>query len=797
MVMPASEPAPEPAAGYGPWMQVTRKGKKQNRKVAQKPASVQGTDPNQGAIQGKTTGKAPQSGKGDQIRAASGKNGKGNNVQKTEESKGILSTSKGKGNGPPSGKSGAISQEWRIAGGKGPSGTAQAHTTKSAPSQLAGNSPTTPTTSPNPGPSSDALPQAQPTIPIPLPFPTPTKENSDPNLLSVSIRDHYPKKKSPQAPGKEAKMGIQKESSKKLVNCSSSLAKDKLQEFVKKSGLPLDPQAIADFMMSTSRKAEDIRSPLSELQIVHGRVTKDTYKYILENLDKRLSGWKIRSLSLAGRVTLALSVLNALPNYVMQTAVLPCHICDVIDKKIRNFVWGAEEGRTKIHLVTWETVCKPKEEGGLGLRSARALNLAYIMKLCWNFITDNNTLWIRILQDKYIKTNSDGTISMRHQRVSRLWKGMLEAFPLVKQGTIWDIRDGESVKFWLDSWVADGVVLKDYVMDQDPSMDWDISVADMADDSGIDPPRRDAGEDLTTWGMEADGKFRIKSAYTVAADWLGKEDNVPDQVQARPKWKQIWKWDGPHRIRHFLWLAFHNRLLTNCERKRRKFCHQDSCDTCNSAPESTEHVLRQCAYATQVWHDLGISDNNLTIGLNLADWMAEHLKNAQTGLLFGVGAWYLWKRRNEWVFDRKQQDPSTLVQRIRSWTSTVRNAQDNNGKIHTTQRAKTSTEIAWKPPPPDWIAINTDGSVKQPDSLAAAGGLLRDNSGRCLGAFASNLGACTITRAELLGVLQGLKLAWRLGYRKVQVRTDSTTVMSILTSHTTYEDFIKHGAGIK
>ncbi|CAI0421591.1 unnamed protein product [Linum tenue] len=67
------------------------------------------------------------------------------------------------------------------------------------------------------------------------------------------------------------------------------------------------------------------------------------------------------------------------------------------------------------------------------------------------------------------------------------------------------------------------------------------------------------------------------------------------------------------------------------------------------------------------------------------------------------------------------------------------------------------------PPHPEWVVVNSDGSVKYPDSLAAAGGLVRDSSGRCLGAFASNLGACTITRAELLGAIQGLRLAWSLG----------------------------------
>ncbi|CAI0453961.1 unnamed protein product [Linum tenue] len=227
--------------------------------------------------------------------------------------------------------------------------------------------------------------------------------------------------------------------------------------------------------------------------------------------------------------------------------------------------------------------------------------------------------------------------------------------------------------------------------------------------------------------------------------------------------------------------------MTNCERKRRKICAQDTCELCKEAPESTEHVLRHCVAAAQVWQALGITDSTLTIGFNLTDWLARNLKDSKTGLLFGVAAWYLWKRRNEWIFNNKQQETQTLVQRIQSWTNTIREAQSNEKVIHSSQQRKTTTEIAWVPPNPDWVVVNSDGSVKHPDSLAAAGGLVRDSWGRCLGAFASNLGACTITRAELLGAIQGLRLAWSLGYRRVEMRTDSTVALGILNSPGPFE----------
>ncbi|CAI0553386.1 unnamed protein product [Linum tenue] len=78
--------------------------------------------------------------------------------------------------------------------------------------------------------------------------------------------------------------------------------------------------------------------------------------------------------------------------------------------------------------------------------------------------------------------------------------------------------------------------------------------------------------------------------------------------------------------------------------------------------------------------------------------------------------------------------------------------------------------------------INTDGSVRQPNSRATAGGLIRNDLGKCLGAFAANLGTCTITRAELKGVVLGLQLAWKQGHKKVILKTDSQAVFDLLSS---------------
>lgn len=68
--------------------------------------------------------------------------------------------------------------------------------------------------------------------------------------------------------------------------------------------------------------------------LLHDIITKDTYRYILEKVRLKLSGWSASYLSMAGRLTLAKSVLMAISTYAIQTTALPTSFCDQIDRLV-------------------------------------------------------------------------------------------------------------------------------------------------------------------------------------------------------------------------------------------------------------------------------------------------------------------------------------------------------------------------------------------------------------------------------------------------------------------------------
>jgi hypothetical protein len=60
----------------------------------------------------------------------------------------------------------------------------------------------------------------------------------------------------------------------------------------------------------------------------------------------------------------------------------------------------------------------------------------------------------------------------------------------------------------------------------------------------------------------SDGEWKALWSWRMAYESLNK-------VPIDGEWKALWSWKGPHRIQTCMWMAAHERLLTNyCKSKR-------------------------------------------------------------------------------------------------------------------------------------------------------------------------------------------------------------------------------------
>ena len=89
---------------------------------------------------------------------------------------------------------------------------------------------------------------------------------------------------------------------------------------------------------------------------------------------KKLQGWKGKLLSQAGREILINAVAQALPTYTMSCFKLQVGLCHDIEALIQRYFWGQRGKGRKVHWITWEELCKPKSQGGMGFKDLCQFN---------------------------------------------------------------------------------------------------------------------------------------------------------------------------------------------------------------------------------------------------------------------------------------------------------------------------------------------------------------------------------------------------------------------------------------
>ena len=129
------------------------------------------------------------------------------------------------------------------------------------------------------------------------------------------------------------------------------------------------------------------------MPLIHSRVTATTYTKLVDKVQSRLASWKSKTLNMAGRLTLIHSVTSSTPIYAMQTARIPMHTCEQLDRLNRNFLWGDTSSSKKVHLTNWDMVCRPKCSGGLGIKKTSDMNKAMLTKANWRIMQKDEGLW--------------------------------------------------------------------------------------------------------------------------------------------------------------------------------------------------------------------------------------------------------------------------------------------------------------------------------------------------------------------------------------------------------------------
>ncbi|GKV47795.1 hypothetical protein SLEP1_g54657 [Rubroshorea leprosula] len=552
-----------------------------------------------------------------------------------------------------------------------------------------------------------------------------------------------------------------------VINC--------LKEFASYSGLEIN-LAKSKLFVSPNIQSAMARSlsiscgiPLTSnlgtylgVPIIHGRNSAAQYKYIIEKMQLKLASWKQNTLSLAGRRILIQSVTSSIPAYTMQTVLLPHSTCDAIDKMNRNFLWGTKTGNSRPHLVSWEVVCRSKDQGGLGLRAARDNNRALVAKLGWRVLVGDEAPWCQVMRQKYFRT-STFLSAEASPRSSVTWRSIIHCKDVLEFGLQWRIGLGDSINFWKDYWTYSSPLCN-------------FITAQVNEILSIPLSSTASVKDKIVWKYSDDGFFSIKSAFHQI---LQQKAPIPLQDQS---WLWVWKLRCSERVRMFLWLLLCNRVLTNAVRFERHLASSLICPRCGGDPETPLHLLRDCPFATQVWTLLGLGDREF-FQLPWQHWIkisSRKVTRVQHGEmsydLFLSIIWQLWKCRNRFIFNGEHIPAAALCDKICDYAQDTYKAMVCN--IFVSMREP--RWICWYPLDPPFYKLNTDGSRIQDTGFASAGRVLRDQSGVFIQCYSVNIGLVSIFLAELWGCREGLILCKNKGLKHVVVEMDSLSAVQVI-----------------
>nr|KYP76171.1 Putative ribonuclease H protein At1g65750 [Cajanus cajan] len=151
---------------------------------------------------------------------------------------------------------------------------------------------------------------------------------------------------------------------------------------------------------------------------------------------------------MTGRICLINSVLTSLSLYIMSFYRMPKMVTKQLTTIQRSFLWGGKLDEKKKAWVSWEKICRPKKEGGLGIKKLDAFNEALLAK--WR-------MWGRILLSKYGDSIMHNT-RLRGSSNSMWWGDVLKALgedtsdSWFMNSLSWRLGVGDRIQFWFDAW---------------------------------------------------------------------------------------------------------------------------------------------------------------------------------------------------------------------------------------------------------------------------------------------------------------------------------------------------------
>ncbi|GKB42147.1 RNA-directed DNA polymerase, eukaryota, reverse transcriptase zinc-binding domain protein [Tanacetum coccineum] len=402
---------------------------------------------------------------------------------------------------------------------------------------------------------------------------------------------------------------------------------------------------------------------------------------VIDRVKNRLSKWKMKTLSIGGRLTLLKSVLGSIPIFHMSIYRAPLSVLRTLESIRSKFFKGHDINSNKASWVNWKKVLASKEKGGLGVSSLFALNRGLMFKWIWRFYTQNTLLWVRVVKAIH---GDDGNVGGHVKSGAKsCWLDIVrETHALKTKGiNLLDcmhvkLGNGDKTVFWEDIWI-DGKTLKNrfpriYSLEScklitvgaklaQPSLEYSFrrnprggveqdqfnELSALVHDVSLIPM-----SDRWKWDLESSGDFSVASVRKII------DDKSLSDVDSKTRWIKY----VPIKVNVHAWKVKTDSLPTRFNVSRRGIdIDSIMCAICDNGVETSRHLFFYCCMVRQIvrkitrWWDVPYVEvesyedwYNWLVNLRISSMHKQMFE-----CVFYVMWWHLWSFRNKLIFDSK------------------------------------------------------------------------------------------------------------------------------------------------
>ncbi|GKB99496.1 RNA-directed DNA polymerase, eukaryota, reverse transcriptase zinc-binding domain protein [Tanacetum coccineum] len=235
--------------------------------------------------------------------------------------------------------------------------------------------------------------------------------------------------------------------------------------------------------------------------------------------------------------------------------------------------------------VSWKSICKPKEYGGLGIKRLLEWNEVLLTRQLWKVVLKEKTLWVKWINTERLKGKSIWMANVGSSS-SAGWKDLWDSLGHLSD-TI-SSRDIHEAGLTMESTLAELVNINNGNWPEGWEDEYPIlsNIAQLS--NGI--------EDKIVW-VDNTGAERVFGTRIVWKDW--------SYYGAKMEWYPvIWYNMSIPKHTFVVWMALQNKLMTQENIAKWKDDDGMKCSLCQCCMDSIEHLFFMCPYTNAVWGEI-------------------------------------------------------------------------------------------------------------------------------------------------------------------------------------------------